>query len=289
MGATDKFETVEAALSASSFLLTVEQIATSTGIAEKAVRAELKALAQRGRIEHIPASGGNGGRYGIIGSETKPPQYDPDSVSFDPAKRADANKRRAEDAEHDLSGALQVIYDIRKAIGDPTGKIMLCDLAEHIREIYKLGEAHKLACMSWETSMMQAVGEDGVSSVVAAIERLKSERDHALEEDLWIRAHIAANPKESTFDEVVRIIATERQARQALQEQFDNDPGVDVKDAASGYVVLASKRKPRRITRPESARDAAISAIRAGAQRAEVFALVPIGRALRGAVWKDAQ
>lgn len=283
MGATDKFETVEAALSASSFLLTVEQIATATGIAEKAVRAELKTLAQRGRIEHIPASGGKAGRYGIIGSETKPPQYDPDSVSFDPAKRADANIKRAEDAEHDLAGALQVIYDIRKAIGDPTGKIMLGDLAKHISEIYKLGEAHKLACMSWEKSMMQAVGEDGVSSVVAAIEKIKNEATRTAEFHAELDRHRAATTN------LVSELATERQARLALQEQMDADPGVDIKDAAAGYVMLASKRKPRRITRPESARDAAISAIRAGAQRAEVFALVPIGRALRGAVWKDAQ
>lgn len=68
----------------------------------------------------------------------------------------------------------------------------------------------------------------------------------------------------------------------------DDDDAVDVLQAASGYILTASKRKPRRITKPEAARDAALAAIRNGAQRAKVFALVPIGEARRGAEWRDA-
>lgn len=69
----------------------------------------------------------------------------------------------------------------------------------------------------------------------------------------------------------------------------DDDDAVDVLQAASGYILTASKRKPRRITKPEAARDAALAAIRNGAQRAKVFALVPIGEARRGAEWRDAE
>lgn len=54
---------------------------------------------------------------------------------------------------------------------------------------------------------------------------------------------------------------------------------------AAGYLVRASKRKPRTLLDKDKARDAALSSIRAGAQRAEVFALVPIGHARRGAEW----
>ena len=54
---------------------------------------------------------------------------------------------------------------------------------------------------------------------------------------------------------------------------------------ATGYLVRASKRKPRTLLDKDKARDAALSSIRAGAQRAEVFALVPIGHARRGAAW----
>ena len=54
---------------------------------------------------------------------------------------------------------------------------------------------------------------------------------------------------------------------------------------ADGYLVRASKRKPRTLLDKDKARDAALSSIRAGAKRAEVFALVPIGHARRGAAW----
>ena len=57
---------------------------------------------------------------------------------------------------------------------------------------------------------------------------------------------------------------------------------------AAGYLVRASKRKPRTLLDKDKARDAALSSIRAGAQRAEVFALVPIGQARRGAEWRSA-
>ena len=57
---------------------------------------------------------------------------------------------------------------------------------------------------------------------------------------------------------------------------------------AAGYLVRASKRKPRTLLDKDKARDAALSSIRAGAQRAEVFALVPIGQARSGVEWRPA-
>ena len=57
---------------------------------------------------------------------------------------------------------------------------------------------------------------------------------------------------------------------------------------AAGYLVRASKRKPRTLLDKDKARDAALSSIRAGAQRAEVFALVPVGHARRGVEWRTA-
>ena len=57
---------------------------------------------------------------------------------------------------------------------------------------------------------------------------------------------------------------------------------------AAGYLVRASKRKPRTLLDKDKARDAALSSIRAGAQRAEVFALVSIGHARRGVEWRSA-
>lgn len=78
-------------------------------------------------------------------------------------------------------------------------------------------------------------------------------------------------------------LATERQAREALQEQAAGPVGV------AGYIVRAAKRKPRTIMKADTAKSAALGAIRAGAQRADVFALVLVGTARRGAEWGDAQ
>ena len=57
---------------------------------------------------------------------------------------------------------------------------------------------------------------------------------------------------------------------------------------AAGYLVRASKRKPRTLQAEGKAREAAMSSIRAGAPWAAVYALVPIGHARRGAEWRPA-
>lgn len=65
------------------------------------------------------------------------------------------------------------------------------------------------------------------------------------------------------------------------------ESAVDVKDAAVGYIVRVTGKKPRICAKPESAHAAAMSSARAHG-RAEVLALVPVGKAVRGAEWKDA-
>ena len=57
---------------------------------------------------------------------------------------------------------------------------------------------------------------------------------------------------------------------------------------AAGYLVRATKRKPRTLQAEDKAREAAMSSIRAGAPWAAVYALVPIGCARRGAEWRPA-
>lgn len=81
-------------------------------------------------------------------------------------------------------------------------------------------------------------------------------------------------------------LAAERQAREALQEQSGD--AIDVKDAAVGYLVRVPKRRPILRSKPEGARSAALAAVRAGAARADVLAVVPVGTALRGAEWRGA-
>lgn len=83
---------------------------------------------------------------------------------------------------------------------------------------------------------------------------------------------------------LAEMVCTLRMTTNALVE----DPAVDLQDAATGYLVKVPKRRPRVVTKPETARAAALAAART-AGRAEVMALVPVGRAVRGAEWRDAE
>lgn len=91
-------------------------------------------------------------------------------------------------------------------------------------------------------------------------------------------------------------LGAERTARQALQEQIDELQREAMRGAsllsgddrytAAGYLVRAPKRPLRTFSRAESAQAAALAAARNGSGRGEVFALVPVGKAVRGAEWR---
>ena len=190
-----------------------------------------------------------------IPPQIPPPQYDPNSAAFSASTDAEQDQQRAH------LHLIGVLADIRAAVGDKAGKIMLGELAAHIGKLYELGEAHREACMQWERSMMGAIGEDGPFSVVEAISKLKAENEEM------------RNQLEGLQREAMRGATC-----LSGQDRY----------TAAGYLVRASKRKPRTLLDKDKARDAAMSSIRAGAQRAEVFALVPIGQARRGAEWRSA-
>lgn len=61
---------------------------------------------------------------------------------------------------------------------------------------------------------------------------------------------------------------------------------VDVKDAAEKYVVQVPGKKVRVCTKPENARKAAIASARQHGS-AQVYALVPVGKAVRAAEWRE--
>lgn len=60
----------------------------------------------------------------------------------------------------------------------------------------------------------------------------------------------------------------------------------DDRYTAAGYLVRAPKRAPRITAKRETAVAAALAAARNGSGRGEVFALVPVGKAVRGAEWR---
>lgn len=212
-----------------------------------------------------------------------PPKYDPDTVAFNAAGRVEAEKRRADEAEQDVASLLHVIADIRAAIGDK-GQIMLDELAAAVGERVKVGDSAKDGVAMYE----HAIGEihrhcaDAgipVGTVHDRVAQLAAEHTRVLGKLDDIRRD---------HDQALRDLDDARQRAADLQARLDGMVSPTLKSQApAGYIMTAAKRKPARMRCPERARAAAESAIRAGAQRAEVFALVPVGRAVRGAEWRQ--
>ena len=252
----------------------------------KPVAKLLKELADLGLIEMEPRAGGVPFYRLIVASESLPTKtYPPETLR---AMIADLEAEKAGDTRSEFS-LLGVIADIRAAIGD-TGQIMLGDLAAHIqRDIGELIESLEVekrvsgSAISAVAHICEHLGCDdhnGHVPVLRAIDALRAQITSLTTDVTNTRRALS-----DALNEANRLraeLATERQAREALQEQ----DGVDVKDAAVGYLVRVTKRKPRYVTRPERARDAALAAVRAGAGRAEVLAVVPVGVARRGAEWR---
>ena len=168
------------------------------------------------------------------------------------------------DAQRDEFTLLGLIADIRAAAGDPTGKLMQDELVQHIAAVVKerddLRERLDAQITQWQTD---------TGRLAADLRTATEARSHAINEADRLRTELAS----------------ERRAREALQEQAGS---VDVKGAAVGYLVRVPKRDPILRLKPESARAAALSAVRGGASKAEVLAVVPVGTARRGAEWGDA-
>ena len=174
----------------------------------------------------------------------------------------------AANAQRDEFTLLGLIADIRAAAGDPTGRLMQDELVRHIAAVVKerddLRERLDAQITQWQTD---------TGRLEADLRAAMEARSQAINEADRLRADLAA----------------ERQAREELQEQ------ADVVDAefvapplnAKGYVLKAPKRPLRRFEKEASAKSAAMAAARR-AGRVEVFALVPVGTARRGAEWRSA-
>lgn len=222
-----------------------------------------------------------------------------------PAAKANTDDRKPEAPsvsaeQREEFTLLGVIADIRAAIGDKECRIMLGDLAQRIRSDYSSAERDRddlkaitRACPSLASDLLPSADKYNIPlAILTADQLIDAQHSHIGELQTQLAATTADVSRTrqaltNAINEADRLraeLAAERQAREALQEQAD---AVDVKDAAIGYLVRATKRKPRYITKPERAREAALSAVRAGAGRADVLAVVPVGTARRGAEWEQ--
>jgi len=219
----------------------------------KPVAKLLKELADLGLIEMEPRAGGVPFYRLIVASESLPTKtYPPETL------RAMIEEHEAEKAG-ELSFLAPEDYEMPPA--DPA----------------LLASANRMLCDRLEAKDAELLAQAKV--VVDLRDRLDALTRRSLED-----IDLLTGKNHKLHDEIEHLrseLAAERQARQ--QDQSD---AVDVKDAAVGYLVRVTKRKPRYVTKPERARDAALAAVRAGAGRAEVLAVVPVGVARRGAEWR---
>jgi len=227
----------------------------------KPVAKLLKELADLGLIEMEPRAGGVPFYRLIVASESLPTKtYPPETL------RAMIEEHEAEKAG-ELSFLAPEDYEMPPA--DPallaSANRMLCDRLE-AKDAELLAQAKVVVDLRNRLDALTQQWEADTGRITADLRAALESRSQVINEADRLRAELA----------------TERQAREALQEE----DGVDVKDAAVGYLVRVTKRKPRYVTQPERARDAALAAVRAGAGRAEVLAVVPVGVARRGAEWR---
>lgn len=283
----------------------------------KPVAKLLKELADLGMIEMEPRTGGVPFYRLIVASESLPTKtYPPETLR---AMIADLEAEKAGEPDFATSPELQYLApeDYEMPPADP----QLLAMANRMQHDRLEGVAHALRGCGLP-GLADASGAEDLQPKVAALAGayqmalgdLQARTDslsaacsvlgHAsarlgLDEDALpgqlldaidtLRADLnaARGALTNAINEADRLraeLAAERQAREALQEQ---DDAVDVTDAAVGYLVRAPKRKPRLVSKPERARDAALAAVRAGAGRAEVLAMVPVGVARRGAEWQE--
>ena len=198
---------------------------------------------------------------GILASESLPTKtYPPETL------RAMIEEH---EAEKDGEPSFLAPEDYEMPPADPvllaSANRMLCGRLE-AKDAELLAQAKVVVDLRDRLDALTQQWEADTGRITADLQAALKSRSQAINESDRLRAELAA----------------ERQAREALQEQ----DGVDVKDAAVGYLIRVTKRKPRYVTQPERARDAALAAVRAGAGRAEVLAVVPVGVARRGAEWR---
>ena len=212
----------------------------------------------------------------------------------------------AVDAQREEFTLLGLIADIRAAAGDPDGRLMQDELVQHIAGVVKERDdlRERLEAIAEQLragtipELENATGAEDLAphvktlcDALADAESVVTARGHTID---GLRLEVA-DLRDSLDTQIKQWqvfagrlnteLAIERRSREELQKQGN---ATDVTAAAVGYLVRVPKRPPMIRRKPEAARLAALGAVRAGASRAEVLAVVSVGVARRGAEWRDA-
>jgi hypothetical protein len=279
-------------------------IATATGAALGQISPTLSRMVKAGQVSRVssgvteaygytrlPPAGSDseGGETDVAAAkDIPPPQYDPNEVAFrapDPlAQIRDLLLPLVciGDTSH-MPDALQIARSIPGLIAGLRRDIANRDAALEQMDAQVVSASETLAPLVLGDTDTSDMGLQEIAEKVAAVV-------NAHDDELLAQA--------KTIIDLRNQLGEECTARQSLQEQIEHlqreamrgDTCLSGQDryTAAGYLVRASKRKLRTLLDKDKARDAALSSIRAGAQRAEVFALVPVGHARRGAEWRTA-
>lgn len=210
-----------------------------------------------------------GKNTGSDGSDLSGSKDSTEAVAVQEPAPPPAAATAAAGAEDESVGLLAVISTIRASL--PGGdRLMLTELAAAVREQFK------------RSQRAEALERDAAE--VHSARKVIAKHDELLAE--------VANAK-ALADKLQHLLDSKTHECEALRAELartqqDGEQAIDVKDAATGYLVKAPKRKPRILTKPESAHAAAMACARNGSGRGDVYALVYIGSARRGAEWKAA-
>lgn len=163
-------------------------------------------------------------------------------------------------ADADVGTMIVLLADIREAIGDSEGRLMQDELVEAVREI-----AGRAALYDEATVKLGKLSGELV--------------------DAQTRYDDIDQKHRTLFGDFVAL-GVELGKLKSDNERLSKSNKPTEDSGASQYLILSPKRKPQRVKSQAKAQDIALSAASARGM-AEVFALVPAGKAVRGAVWQE--
>lgn len=277
--------------------LSVAEVALAIGASKSVASKQLKELYRQGLIESEPRAGGTS-FYRLIA--------DPKADMGNPITESTSAEDQSKPLHFATSPELQFLApeDYQMPPADPALLAMANrTLSEQLDE-YR-GQLAHIATTAADylpdpsditTARAVEIMDMLIDAQRGQIESLSAElpaKDYELvmQARRAIELGVKIDEQDKSIDSLTKDVINTRAALNKAINEADRlrrelTDAQEVTDAAVGYLVRVTKRKPRYIVKPERAREAALAAVRAGAGRADLLAVVPVGVARRGAEWQ---